>query len=241
MKISTTHLASILAAALLVAGCSSKPTALSIVKEEGALQEAREAAAARRMEARNEEGRKQIARLPDWVTSPPRADGEFVYAVGSGLSSRYDLARQKAVLGAEFNLAKQYKQALSGSEQMYQRDGGGIAGVQERYTLLIDRLVDRVQLAGHEVVSSEAYMEQGRMQVHVLMKLSFDQLEQVLARQRAASANADIDAQFQRLEERLRQYRKETAEATPVASAVKAPAPEAAPPSDAQISSAMPR
>lgn len=242
MKITTAHYASILAALLLTAGCSSKPTASSILKQEAALQEGRDAAAARRIEARNDEGRKQIARLPDWVTSPPRADGEFVYAVGSGVSSRYDLARQKAVLGAEFNLAKQYKQALSGSEQMYQRDTGGIAGAQERYTLLIDRLVDRVQLAGQEVVSSEAYMEAGRLQVWVLMKLSFDELERVLARQRAASVNADIDAQFQRLEERLQQYRKETAEATPVASAVKSSPPDATQAaSDQQITSALPR
>lgn len=243
MKITIAHYASILAVALLAAGCSSKPTAQSILKQEAALQEGRDAAAARRIEARNDEGRKQIARLPDWVTSPPRADGEFVYAVGSGVSARYDLARQKAVLGAEFNLAKQYKQALSGSEQMYQRDNGGIAGAQERYTLLIDRLVDRVHLVGQEVVSSEAYMEAGRMQVWVLVKLSFDELERVLARQRSASVNADIDAQFEKLELRLQQYRKETAEAAPVASAVKPSLPPEATQaaSDPQITSALPR
>lgn len=80
------------------------------------------------------------------------------------------------------------------------------------------------------------------MQVWVLMKLSFDELERVLARQRAASVNADIDAQFERLEQRLQQYRKDTAEAVPVASPVKSSPPEATQAaSDQQITSALPR
>lgn len=198
----------------VLAGCSTKPTALSIQKDEEALTEAREAAEAKRIARANEKAEKFLKRVPDWVTTPPRGDGVNVYAVGSGVSSKLDVARQKAVLSGEFGLAKQYRQALSGSERMYQREGSGTAGVQERYTLLIDKLVDRVELVGHEVVRSETIaVDGGQYQTWVLMKLSFDDMERILARQRDQSAaDASIDRQFEELDRRLKELRKEQRE-----------------------------
>ena len=213
----------------VLAGCSSKPTAISIQKDEEALAEARDAAEAKRIARANEKAEKFLKRVPEWVTTPPRGDGVNVYAVGSGVSSKLDVARQKAVLTGEFGLAKQYRQALSGSERMYQRDGSGTAGVQERYTLLIDKLVDRVELVGHEVVRSETIaVDGGQYQTWVLMKLSFDDMERILARQRdQTAADASIDRQFEELDRRLQELRKEQREDRAAAkAAVTAPAVE---------------
>lgn len=195
----------------LLAGCSSTPTAVTIQKDEAAAAAAREAAEAKRMARADERAEKYLKRVPDWVSNPPRGDGAFVYAVGSGQSSKFDLSRQKAVLTGEFGLAKQYRQALSGQERMYQRDNGGTSGTQERYTVLIDKLVDRVQLVGHEVIKTETLVvDGGQYQTWVLMKLSFEDMEKILARQRSdAGADAAIDKQFEELDRRLKELRLE--------------------------------
>lgn len=202
-----------LAAAL--AGCPSTPTAVKIQKDEAAAAEAREAAEAKRMARADDKAEKYLKRVPDWVSNPPRGDGSFVYAVGSGQSSKFDLSRQKAVLTGEFGLAKQYRQALSGQERMYQRDSGGTSGAQERYTVLIDKLVDRVQLVGHEVIKTETLVvDGGQYQTWVLMKLSFDDMEKILARQRTdAGMDAAIDKQFDELDRRIKELRAEQREA----------------------------
>lgn len=195
----------------VLAGCASKPTAESIQKDEAAAMAAREAAEAKRNARADEKAERYLKRVPEWVSTPPRGDGAFVYAVGSGQSSKFDVARQKAQLTGEFGLAKQYRQALSGSERLFQRDAGGTGGVQERYTALIDKLVDRVQLVGHEVVKSETVVvDGGQYQTWVLMKLSFDDMEKILAKQRGdAGLEASIEKQFEELDRRLKELRTE--------------------------------
>lgn len=201
--------AAIVVTAAVLAGCASKPTGLAIAKEEAQIAAAREKVAAERLERETKAAEGYLKRVPSWVSDPPRADGEAVYAVGTGESRRLDLAQRKAVLTAEFDLAKQYRQALSGSEQLFQRDGGGSASPQERYTLLIDRLVDRVELAGQEVIRRETVVRDGVYHHFALVKLSWQDMERVLARQRAGSVDKSIDEQFAELDRRLRAHREQ--------------------------------
>ncbi len=200
--------ATMMAGAVALVGCASKPTGLSIAKEEAAVAAAREKANAERLERETKSAEAYLKRVPSWVSDPPRSDGDAVYAVGSGESKRLDLAQRKAVLTAEFDLAKQYKQALSGSEQLFQRDGGGSATPQERYTLLIDRLVEQVELAGQEVIRRETVVRDGAYHHFVLMKLTWADMQRVLARQRAGSVDRSIDEQFAELDRRLRANRE---------------------------------
>jgi len=195
--------------AAVLAGCASKPTGLDIAKEEAKIAAARDKVAAEKLERETKAAQAFLKRVPSWVSDPPRADGQAVYALGTGEGKRLDMAQRKAVLTAEFDLAKQYRQALSGSEQLFQRDGGGSAVPQERYTLLIDRLVDRVELAGQEVIRRETIVHEGVFYHYVLLKLSWQDMERVLARQRAGSVDKSIDEQFVELDRRLRAHREQ--------------------------------
>lgn len=198
----------VVSAAAVLVGCASRPTGLAIAKEEAAIAAAREAAAAERMDRESKAAEAFLKRVPSWASDPPRADGEAIFALGFGESKRLDLAQHKAVITAEFDLAKQYKQALSGSEQMYQRDGAGSAAPQERFTRLIERLVDRVELAGHEVIRRETIVRDGSYHHFVLMKLSWQDMSRILARQRPGSLDKSIDEQFIELDRRLRASRE---------------------------------
>jgi hypothetical protein len=203
-------------------GCASKPTSVSIAKDEAAAEAARNEAERKRSERATAAAEKFLAKVPAWVSEPPRSDGMHVYAVGEGQSTRLDLARKKAVLTAEFGLAKQYKQALSGSERLFQRDAPtGLP--QERYTLLIDRLVDSVPLVGSQQVRQEVVVIDGTFHSYVLMKLSFEEMERHIAKQKAATQDKEIDAQFDELDRRLKAHRAEQqAGAAPKTSQLKA-------------------
>jgi hypothetical protein len=189
-------------------GCASKPNAVSIAKDEASAEKARSEAERQRAARATEAAEKFLAKVPAWVGDPPRTDGTNVYAVGEGQSSSLDLARKKAQLTAEFGLAKQYKQALSGSERLFQRDSAS-GTPQERYTLLIDKLVDSVPLVGQQQVRQEVVVVDGKFHSYVLMKLSFDDMERIISRQKAESQDKEIDAQFDELDRRLKVYRAE--------------------------------
>jgi hypothetical protein len=197
-----------LVSGIFLGGCSTKPTATSIIKDEQKVAEAREDSERTRMKRQNESMEKFIDKTPSWVSAPPRADATHVYAVGEAQSKRLDMARQKARLLAEFGLAKQYRQALSGSERLFQSDGVNGAAT-ERYTLLIDKLVDRVPLVGHELIKQETIVVDGTYHTFMLFKLSMADMQRILARQRDENVDRSIDQQFEELDRRLRSYRDE--------------------------------
>lgn len=191
-----------------MAGCSSTPTAKDIAKEEAAAAAVRAKAAEARTEREQASAEAYMSKVPKWVVEPPKGDGEVVYAVGVGQSSSMDLAQKKAALEAQFELAKGFKQALSGSERQYRRDNGK-AGVDERFTVLIDQVVDRVPLAGYEVIRRETVPIAGAFHNFVLMKASYSEMQRILSERSAERRDRSIDQQFDELERRLKEYRKE--------------------------------
>ncbi len=195
-------------ALLVIAGCSSTPTAKDIAKDEVAATEVREKSQVARTQREQARAQAYMEKVPKWVVEPPKGDGDVAYAVGVGQSSKMDLAQKKAALEAQFELAKGFKQALSGSERQYRRDNGK-AGVDERFTLLIDQVVDRVPLAGYEVVRRETLPIDGAFHSFVLMKASYSEMQRVLAERSSERRDRSIDEQFDELERRLKEHRKE--------------------------------
>lgn len=194
------------AALALLGACSSQPTAKDIAKDEVAAAEVRARAESDRLARDEKAAERYMGNVPSWALVPPRSDAEGFYAVGIAESSRLDLALKKAMLTAEFGLAKNYKAVISGNERQYQRDGGRGA-VSERYTLLIDQVVDRVPLAGYEVVKREVKTIDGTYHTFVLLRLSYEELNKALAAAKKADVDASIDEQFAELERRLDKYK----------------------------------
>ncbi|MBK6616700.1 hypothetical protein [Ottowia sp.] len=179
-----------------------------MARDEAAASEVRAKAEAARKQADQKTAEQYMERVPQWALVPPPPDVDGIYAVGIAESSRMDMATRKSMLTAEFGLAKSLKAVVSGSERQYQRDSGR-AGLTERYTLLIDQVVDRVPLAGYHVVKREVRPIDGTYHSFVLLRLSYDQLGKALASAKQAESDASIDEQFAELERRLDKYREQ--------------------------------
>lgn len=210
-------------ATALMAGCSSTPTAKDLAKEEAAAAEVRAKADADKRARDQKVAQAHLDSVPQWAVTPPKADAEGMYAVGIADSSKLDLAMKKAMLSAEFQLAKSYRAIMSGSERQFQRDQG-TGGVSERFTLLIDSVVDRVPVGGYEVVRREVKTVDGKFHSYVLLKLSYDAFNKVLASSRRTELDKSIDEQFAELERRLDKYRVERQQEAAASRAVKAQA-----------------
>jgi len=193
----------------MLQACSSAPTSKDIAKDEAAAAVVRAQAEAERTQKEQKQAERHMDAVPSWALAPPRPDAEGFYAVGMSESSKLDLALKKATLQAEFQLAKSYRAVISGNERQFQRDQGGRGGVSERYTQLIDQLVDRVPLGGYEVVKREVKTLDGQYHSFVLLRLSYDQFNKVLASEKKAKADASMDEQFAELETRLDKYKAE--------------------------------
>ncbi|WP_342616749.1 hypothetical protein [Rhodoferax sp. GW822-FHT02A01] len=207
----TKHLAlSALSAAMLM-GCASKPTAESLQRDQLKAEELRAKADAAKAEKRQVQNEAFIEGIPSWALQPPKPDSGGFYAVGAAESQSLSVAQKKAMLDAEFGLAKQYRQELSGSERSFTQERND-QSLSNQYTQLIDKLVSRVPVVGFEVVKQEAKSIQGTFHSWVLLKLPFAQFNRVLQEQRAEAVDVTVQKAFDDLERRLKERAAERAQ-----------------------------
>lgn len=196
-------------------GCASKPTAESMQKDQIKANELRAAAEASQSEKRQVRNEAYLEGIPQWALQPPKPDAGGMYAVGSGESQSLSVAQKKAMLDAEFGLAKQYRQELSGSERSYTQERND-QSLSSQYTQLIDKLVTRVPVVGFEVVKQEVKSMHGTFHSWILLKLPYAQFNQVLQEQRADAVDTTVQKAFdefdQRLKERAAQRMQESRE-----------------------------
>ena len=185
---------SLLASALVLAGCSSTPTAQDTTKDQLKAEQLK-------ADAAQEKAEKHIANVPEWVLKQPKPDATGVYGVGQGESKKLDIAMKKANLNAQFELAKHFAQELSGNEQSYAQENN--AGVSEQYTQLIDNIVDSVPVNGYSVVSQEIVAIDGKYSAFLLLKLPYEEFNAVLEKQKSQAKSAEIKQAFSDLEKRL--------------------------------------
>lgn len=211
MKNNKMVLIGVLVIGVLMSGCSSAPTREQLAKDDVRAAEIRakaedekRALVQKRMEA-------EIGHVPEWVLKQPRPDDTGVYAVGISESDKMRVAIHKAVLEAEFGLAKIFNQELSGSERSYSQDSNSRVS-QEQYTVLIDKLVSQVPLVGFEVVNQEVKAMDGKFNAYVLVKLPYAQFNHVLQDQRSKTEDKTIVRAFDNLEQRLNQRRQQIME-----------------------------
>lgn len=198
-------------AIVILAGCSHQPTAEDVAKDYAHAQEVRnkaQAEEAKRLQALNEN---TLSQVPVWALKPPIADNSGVYAVGLGESSDMRIALRKSMLDAEFGLAKQFNQEISGSERSFTQEQG-TKNATEQYTALIDKLVTQVPVVGFEVVSQEVKSIEGSFYSFVLLKLPYAEFNRVLQQQRAAAKDGQVAKAFDDLERRVKERQAQRAQ-----------------------------
>lgn len=188
---------------LVLGGCASKPTIESAQKDLIKAEEARAKAEEKRAEKRQARNEEFVESIPKWAIATPKPDSTGLYAIGSAESESWNIAQKKAMLDAEFGLAKVYRQELSGSERSFTQERNN-KGMNSQYTALIDKLVARVSVVGFEVVKQEVKPMYGTFQSWVLLKLPYAQFNQVLQEQRAESMESTVREAFDDLDKRVK-------------------------------------
>lgn len=167
-----------------------------------------EAKAARsEMQLKNKAIEEKIDSLPSWVLSPPKSDSQAVYAVGIGDSDKLQISMKKAMLEAEFGLAKQLKQELAGSERQYTTDDSIHA--TNRFEGIIDKLVEETPILGYTIKQQTVKPMEGRYQTFVLLMLPYDQYNSALRANHAKETRNEMKDAFTDLERRLEKKKAE--------------------------------
>lgn len=197
----------------IFAGCASTPDSHAIAKQEKELQELRyelEQAQKKREEKRLS---KTLDDVPSWVVEPPRYDSTGIYGVGVASSDSIPLVMKKAKLQAEYEIAQQLRQEISGLERSYAEDGFS-RGSSEQFQQAVERFVSAVPMRGQEIVKREISVVDGKYTAYVLMKLSFEQMQKILDQQQASPEVERMKDAFMELRERVNAEKERTAEAS---------------------------
>lgn len=196
---------------VIFTGCSSNPSMKQIAEDNAKASQVREQAAQDRRDQDQKRMESSLSKIPSWALEPPHPDSSGIYAIGMGDSDVLSVSLKKAMLNAEFGLAKLYGQELSGSERSYVKDDGGrTSGAQ--YTELIDKLVAQVPVVGFEVVRQDIKVIDGKYNAFVLVKLPYDQFNAVIKQQSSKVKDATVADEFKELERRVEKRQRERAD-----------------------------
>jgi len=196
---------SVVASALsigLISGCASNPSALDLAEQQAALEAQRAEMLAEQQERENEKLAESLSNIPDWAIDPPNPDVTGIYGVGIAESSNVAVVMKKARLQAEFDLAAQMQQEISGLEQQFTEDSTGNEA-NLRFESAVERFVNSVEIAGQEIVEQEIAVADGKYNGYVLMRLSFDSMERMLEQRNNMEGYDRMKEAFKELRERI--------------------------------------
>lgn len=192
-----------------LAACST-PSMEQIAKDQAKAEATRAGARDAQTERQQAKNEAILDQIPKWALQAPVPDATGIFAVGVGKSSDLRTAMRKASLDAEFGLAKNYNQEISGSERSFNQEAGSSTTTQ--YTELIDKLVTQVPVVGLETVKQEVKSINGEFHAFVLMKLPYAEFNKVMAQQRSKTQEATVEAAFVALEKRVKARQQERAQ-----------------------------
>lgn len=198
------HTIGLIAVSIIATGCTTTPTDVALQAED-----AHHAV----IEKRNESIQEHIASLPEWIAKPPAADANGVFAVGIGESDDLSIAIKKAHIEAEFSLAQQFQQEISGDEKVWAKDEGENAAT--RYEALIDKLVAEIPLTGFQLADQQIRAGSGKYQAYVLLKLPYNTFNRMLQQQRDRDNRTEMREAWSDLEQRLEARRNARINAAP--------------------------
>jgi len=182
-------------------GCSSSPNE-ELLEEQLAIEEQRQEIEIERMELKQDMREEEVDNVPKWALNPPKSDEQGFYGVGIATSNDLSLAMKKAKLMAEFELAKQYKQSLSGSERSFVKETNN-GQIQQQTEILIDKLIDSVPIIGYDIVKQAIEPAFGKHVSYILLKMPHDQFNKVLHSKVLSTSDKASKLAFIDLERRL--------------------------------------
>lgn len=194
------------AATLLISGCASNdPIEVYVERQQDIV------------EKQNKEAQEVFSAVPKWFLSPPQNDDAGIYAVGTATSNNLQFTMNQAKLNAEFTLAKNLNQEVSGRERAFMRSGSQ-GNVESDAESVVTKFVDSADIVGVNTVENDVQLVNGKYTVYTLLHLSYDQQATILSRKAgnatrvaAKEAYSEIEAEVRR-----RATEKKAAETTAV-------------------------
>lgn len=193
----------------VVTGCASGPSREDILEEQLRLAEMRAEALEHQKELKEAVLEEKLDDVPGWYLDAPNPDVTGLYGVGMASSTDLSVALKKARLTADFEVAQQMKQELSGLEQQFTADSNGMA--RNQYQSAVERFVAAVPMMGQEVAEQEVSIIDGKYTAYVLTRLSFDQMDRMAERQnKQAEGTTEMKEAFTMLRERVEATRTQS-------------------------------
>ncbi len=231
-KVPSVRKLAFVALAIVLASCSSTPSREDQARDAAKADLVRAKAQEARVERLRKDSLADLAEVPPWVLDIPKPDDRGVYAVGTSRSDDLTLVVRKAMLDAQFGLAKQVQQELSGTETTVRTESGGRRG-NEVYQSAATTLVARVPVVGYEILRNEVkVLPSGQYAAYVMLLLPTEQITRALAQQRAETADSTIQRALAELDRRI----KERQESRTPRDVERAPAAAASSASSANLS-----
>jgi hypothetical protein len=167
-----------------------------ISKDETKAQAVRDAAAQERRDKKQALLEREAREIPEWVVSPPKADEQGVYGVGIGSDADVLTSMRKARLQGTYELAKAMNAELSAEDTM---TGSG----EGQYRYIVSLFVNKVNVAGAEVVQQEVKPINGVFKTYVLVKLPFAEFNHALRAQVSSIQKTELEKDYERLMKRI--------------------------------------
>ncbi len=143
-----------------------------------------------------------INSIPDWYLDVPQSDSTGVFGVGYGSSNKPPFALKAAEIRAKFDVAKSFKQLISGQERSYENQTLD-SNLETQINMLIDSIVEEVSVAGAQRVKRELYNVDGVANAYVLVKMPYEEYNRAIQSLRAKTVEEKVSVAFDELEKRL--------------------------------------
>lgn len=155
-----------LGVSLLAAGCATTPELTKVKAEQKA------------QDAKVDQVEKTLSNIPNWYMKPPKSNEEGFFAAGTGISSTLDMALTKARINAEFELAKMYRQIVSGNERAFTSETTNTATdtskVVSHTEKTVDKLIANAELTEYDIQDTKVIREGTQYRVYLLSFMPYD-------------------------------------------------------------------
>jgi hypothetical protein len=113
-----------------------------------------------------------ISTIPDWFENPP-SDPNYLFGLGTAVSTDMGLARDKASEAARMDLAKAIETRFQGLSKRFQEEVGTDANIQylDMFTQATKSTVNTV-LTGVSIDKSKLLNEGGKYRAYIMVKMA---------------------------------------------------------------------